>query len=243
MGSEPTVPSAAPADTRAQPAGSPDGLAAAGADPAESSTTEDASAAGSQTTEAEVVREDLLFQSTLGAIYHRDREAMCDAFYRGGLAATIFLSTGAVATLAASMGGAIWISVLVAIVSTANLAFDFAGAARRHRDLRRPYHDLAAELATASDDQLPALRAKMIRIAADAPAVLCGAHALAFNAATRALGRDESYNFDLTPWQKLVAHVLPMTNVEFRRRIERRDDGPATEAISFLDRLAKWKPW
>ncbi|MBI5111332.1 MAG: hypothetical protein HZA68_05070 [Rhodovulum sp.] len=188
-------------------------LAAAGADAPEGTAAEPAPA------EAEVTeRDDLLFGATLGAIYHRSREAACDAMHRAGLALTIFLSTGAVAALATRSGLATGISIAVALVSAANLAFDFAGAARRHRDLRRPYHDIAAEIATTPDAGLPGLRARLIRAAAEAPPPMCGAQALAFNAAARSLGRDERAGFALTLRQRLLAHVLPMTGATFARR-------------------------
>jgi len=47
---------------------------------------------------------------------------------------------------------------------------------------------------------------------------MCGAQALAFNAAARSLGRDERAGFALTLRQRLLAHVLPMTGATFARR-------------------------
>jgi hypothetical protein len=112
------------------------------------------------------------------------------------------------------------VSITLAVISAANLAFDFAGLARKHEDARRGYHDLAAELEESKKDErtVSRLRARMIRDAASAPIVFEAAEKVAFNAAIRSLGRDPNDEWMLTPTQRALRHIRPYSGRRFRQR-------------------------
>jgi hypothetical protein len=110
----------------------------------------------------------------------------------------------------------------LAFVTAANLAFDFAGLARKHEDARRHYHDLAAEFEESDGDDatVKRLRARMIRAAASEPVVFEAAQAIAYNAAIRSLGLDQNEEFVLGRWQKFWRHIWPYIGKKFSKRRE-----------------------
>lgn len=135
--------------------------------------------------------------------------------------ANVFLGTGAVATLLQQQRWlTILVSLLLAFVSALSLAFDFAGNARKHEDRRRTYHDLAAQLeeSDGSDAAARIIRAKMIRTAADDPAVYKAAEAIAYNAAIKSLGRNPEDDFILTKHQHLFRHLRTFNGEKFTQR-------------------------
>jgi hypothetical protein len=174
-----------------------------------------------------IAADQLWFELTTAALYHRDRLTWFVTLHRGAMFANVFFGTGAVAALLQQRQ---WLivtaSMMLAFVSAASLAFDFAGSARKHEDRRRTYHDLAAQLEEGSQDEtaLRTLRAKMIRAAADDPHVYKAAEAVAFNGAIKSLGRDPSDEFVLTPRQHFLRHVRSYSGTKFPQRgdIERQ---------------------
>jgi hypothetical protein len=135
--------------------------------------------------------------------------------------ANVFFGTGAVATLLQQQR---WLTVaaslILAFISAASLAFDFAGGARRHEDRRRTYHDLAAQFQESPQDDaaVKSLRAKMIRAAADDPHVYKAAEAVAFNNAIKSLDRNRSGEFVLTWYQRFFRNVYPFSGTKFDQR-------------------------
>lgn len=166
-------------------------------------------------------KESLWFELVTAALYHRDRLTWFIALHRGSMFANVFLGTAAVATLLQQQRW--WIvaaSLLLAFVSAASLAFDFAGNARKHEDRRRTYHDLAAQLEEAADDEVAVrlIRAKLIRTAADDPVVYKAAESVAYNAAIKSLGRDLDDEFILTGTQRFFRNLLTYSGTKFPQR-------------------------
>ncbi|MDB5652940.1 MAG: hypothetical protein JWQ94_553 [Tardiphaga sp.] len=192
-----------------------DGLAQASADaqtPAEPRVAE------------EIVHPDgVMFDLIAAALYHRSRMAWFVTLQRVSLFATLLASTSAVAAIVrTSPTVAIAVSMSAAAISAAGLAFDFSGGARKHDECRRVYHDIAATLTEdlACETQC---RAKVIRAAASEPPVFEAANAVAYNAAIRSLGLDESERFVLTKWQSLLRHVWHYTGTRFPKANELTD--------------------
>jgi hypothetical protein len=194
-----------------------DRMAEASADAAEGAT---GAATESPIHPAEEIseRESLLFDLTTGALYHRSREMTLAWLHRATMFVNIFAGTGAVVAFAKDKPDlAIGISFIVALASSANLAFDLAGGARRHAEHRRTYHDLAADLEEAEEKPslTRRLRGRMIRAAGKEPAVFEAALADAYNAAIQSLGRDANYGFHLTGWQYALRHAWPYRGTKF----------------------------
>lgn len=161
-----------------------------------------------------------LFELVTAAFYHRARVTWFAFLHRTGMFLNILAGTGAVAFVKADPTAAIVLALLLAINSSANLAFDFAGLARKHEDARRGYHDLAAELeeSDGSDETMKRLRARMIRAAATEPIVFEAAEKVAFNAAITSLGRDHGDEFVLTKPQWVLRHIWPYSGHVFPQR-------------------------
>jgi hypothetical protein len=137
----------------------------------------------------------------------------------------LLASSAAVAAIAKNRPNlAIAISLLIAFISSANLAFEFAARAREHGRCRGIYHELASELERCRDDPAVCrdLRAKMIEATGEEPAVFGAALHDAHNQAILALGRNQDDMFVLTPWQHFMRHVLPFRGTRFETRAERR---------------------
>jgi hypothetical protein len=187
-----------------------------------------AASAAAETRQVSAV-DQLVFELTNAVLYHRDRLTWFVTLHRGAMFANVFLGTGAVATLLQEQR---WLtiaaSLLLAFVSAASLAFDFAGSARKHEDRRRVYHDLAAQLEESVGDEAAcrAIRAKLIRAAADDPHVYNAADALAFNAAIKSLGRDPADEFILTDCQRRLRHLRSYSSTRFPQRKDLPPDDP-----------------
>jgi hypothetical protein len=146
--------------------------------------------------------------------------------HRVGMFLNILAGTGAVAFIKADPVAAIVLALLLALISAANLAFDFAGLARKHEEARGVYHDLAAELEESDGDDatVKRLRARMIRSAATEPIVFEAADKVAFNAAIRSLGRAPGDEFVLTWMQRFLRHIWPYSGTKFRQRKDLEED-------------------
>lgn len=183
------------------------------------------SAGASPSAEEIEKRDGLLFELVMGALYHRARTNWFAGLYRGGLFLNILLGTSAAAAIArAGDTGAAATAIAAAMVTAANLAFDFAGQARRHNECRRTYHDLAAELEELGPDHPCArLRARMIRASGEEPATFEAALCEAFNGAIRSLGRDRDGEFVLSRGQNIFRHLWPQRGTVIRTRRELRE--------------------
>jgi hypothetical protein len=163
----------------------------------------------------------LWFELTTAAFYHRDRLTWFVSLHRGSMFANVFFGTGAVASLLQTRHALVVVaSLLLALVSAAALALDFAGSARKHEDRRRTYHDLAAQLQESAQDEtaVRTIRAKMIRASADDPHVYKAAEAVAFNLAIGSLGRDPLDEFVLTTCQRWSRNFVTFSATTFPKR-------------------------
>jgi hypothetical protein len=132
----------------------------------------------------------------------------------------ILFGTAAVAFIKEYPTVSVVMTLILAIVTSGNLAFDFPGLARKHEDARRNYHDLAAELEESSGDDstVKRLRARMIRAAGTEPIMFEAAEKVAFNAAIRSLGRDPNDEWILKPHQYYFRHIWPYSGTKFLQR-------------------------
>lgn len=161
-----------------------------------------------------------LFELVTAALYHRARVTFFAGLHRVGMFVNIMAGTAAVAFIRDDPRVSVALSLFLAFVTSANLAFDFAGLARKHEDARRTYHDLAADLeeGDASDATVKKLRARMIRTSADEPLVFEAAEKVAFNAAIRSMGLDRNDDWILTRTQRALRHLWPYSGHKFDQR-------------------------
>jgi hypothetical protein len=174
---------------------------------------------------AEVSRDALEFHFVTGALYHRSRATFFIGLHRTAMFLNILAGTAAAAVVKDYPPVALGLALLLAVISSASLAFDFAGLARKHEDARRTCHDLAAELEEGPADEttLRKLKARMIRAAATEPTVFEAAEKVAFNAAIRSLGRDPKDEWIIPLWCRLLRHMWPFSGVRFAQRKDEPD--------------------
>lgn len=115
--------------------------------------------------------EQLRFDLLRSALYHDMRETFLMRAHRLSLFAIVLLGSGAIAGFGAQypLAGQV-AGLLVAVISGAQLVWDFAGAAKDHDVLRRRFYELLAD-AGAKDADVSALTSLMTRIFADEPPV------------------------------------------------------------------------
>lgn len=178
------------------------------------STGADQPRAANTTAAAEVSAADgFLFELATAALYHRSRVTWFAALHRVGMFLNILFGTAAVAFIKNDPTVSVVMTLILAVVTSGNLAFDFPGLARKHEDARRNYHDLAAELEESSGDDstVKRLRARMIRAAGTEPVMFEAAEKVAFNAAIRSLGRDPNDEWILKWHQRFFRHIWPFS--------------------------------
>ncbi|WP_289015726.1 hypothetical protein [uncultured Methylobacterium sp.] len=115
---------------------------------------------------------------------------------------------------------------LVAMASAFDVTFDFAGQARRHRDLRGRFTSLAEEVVSPKCDP-GTVRPAMLRLDADAPPTYRAAEAVAYNQALTGLGRDPDYRLYVPPWQRVLRHVWPFGGTTYDALKTRREQSAA----------------
>lgn len=205
MGDEQRTEAAKPATAAAaEPRAGDENLPAGGAASAAPEITDD------------LERQNMLFGLATEVAYHGSREAWFGGLQR----ATLFVNVGLGAGLLAEYIPATLAGFLVAMASAMDVTFDFAGQARRHRDLRSRFMALAEEAMVPSCAQ-PAIRASMLRLDADAPPTYRAVEAVAYNQALDGLGRDRSYRLQLALHQRILRHVWPFGGATFESLIDR----------------------
>lgn len=139
------------------------------------------------------------------ATYHEDREMHYASVHR-------FLMFIVVAVGTASIGASLVQDNLFATAGTAaavlagliDLLWNVDGMARLHSSLRRRCYDLLARLE--AKESLDGLNAEFLRIIADEPPAMHAVNALAFNAASDAMGRPKARKYKLGFWAMLLRH-------------------------------------
>ena len=84
----------------------------------------------------------------------------------------------------------IWVELGIVFFATAQLVFDFGGAARQHEFLQRRYYELLSEIETSDPDDRALERkwsAKLLTITADEPMTMRALDAIAYNKALDAI--------------------------------------------------------
>ncbi len=163
----------------------------------------------------------LVFELVTSALYHRSRVSWFAGLHRVTMFINILAGTGAVAFIIGK--DPLWsvvMSLLLAFMSSANLAFDFSGQARKHEEARHIYHDIAADLEESRGDEkaIKRLRARMIRAAAKEPIMFEAAEKVAFNAAIRSLNRDPAEEWVLGRRHRALRHIRPYSGTVFKQR-------------------------
>jgi hypothetical protein len=133
------------------------------------------------------------FDAMRNAIYHTSRRRFFELLTRCLSFLVVASGTAAVANIHAidpryAAAGA-------AMIGALQLVFDFSGRARTHEILQRKYYDLLAEIdgiQTPNDEQFLKWQAALNRIYADEPPPMRALDAIAYNAACRNMGYDNS---------------------------------------------------
>jgi hypothetical protein len=159
----------------------------AGNDVATAAGTEGVSARRSPASAIETVRFDLL----RSAIYHDMRQRFFSRVEKFALFLTVVLASGAIAAFGSQfpvIGQAA--GVAVAVVSSAQLVWNYGGSARDHEELRRRFYHL---LAQAEDGSLSAgeLTNKMTLVFADEPPLIGRTNRAAHNIAGKNMFGDD----------------------------------------------------
>jgi len=152
-------------------------------------------APGGAATEIGQLRFDLL----RSALYHDMRETKLKRLYRFLMFLNLLAGSGAIAAFGFQIPEIGQVAgLLVAAISSAQLVWDFAGAARDHADMRRRFYGLLAEAERPIEGSAVLdIQAKMVLIYADEPPIVRKTNEIAHDQAGEALFGD---NFDgLTP--------------------------------------------
>lgn len=144
-------------------------------------------AAGGASTEIGRLRFELLSS----ALYHDIEQVLWMRLHQFMLFIVVLLGSSAIAAFGASYPFLGQIAgVLVAIISAAQLVWDFGGRARDHKELRRRYYNLLAETEESTCD-MGSIRSRMTAIYADEPPIRQRANKLAHNQAGESLFGDD----------------------------------------------------
>ena len=218
---EAAAPATATAPFAAGPAGHPEGDNDRAGAPA---------AAAAEAVERE--RHGLTLHLMENAATHALMEGHYDWLHRIATGATILAGTSAVAAILAGFnatsgmaGGAIhWALIanfVIVAIGVADFVFDFGGQARAHRDQRRRFTLLYADLIGAPDDTLSKIRADLVRISADGPGAAPVVRAQAHNSVLRSLYSDaefREYRIRIRWWQRLLGRFITSIRVDDERK-------------------------
>jgi hypothetical protein len=152
--------------------------------------------------------------------YHARRQAFYDFWNTLTNATSIILGAGTVAALVNTSSFAmelrLWFPVVITLVSTLNLVWGTARAARLHNDLYRRFVALEQEITSAAqidDATLRAFQTKRLTIEADEPPTKFAVDVLCHNELARAIGSNDYYQVRF--WQRWFAHLFSFSSAKF----------------------------
>ena len=143
--------------------------------------------------------------------YHDRRVSWFDRLHRFGRFVTLVAGGGAVATILKDHTKcAISMSLICAIASALDLAFDVSVKARLHNSLKRKFIELESSISligheNLTDNQLREFTTQRLRIESDEPPVMRVLDTLCHNELCRADGYSE--RIPVKWWQRILAHV------------------------------------
>lgn len=170
-----------------------------------------ASAAASEEMSNLERRDACRFDVLRNALVHTDRLGFFEFSHRLLMFAIVLSGTAGFGDLAS---GQKWFAAFTALLATIDLVFDLKGRIATHKDLRRRYYLLLADIdaqpiPTSAD--LAEWNSGMIKITADEPGEMPMVDAVAFNRAIEMLGLDRSYKLQISWWEKTFRHVWTYT--------------------------------
>lgn len=160
----------------------------------------------------------LKFDALRNAIYHTARRGIMDALNRIFLFVVIISGAAAVGDLGQKYGiTPQWLAFVAAMAGTIQLVADFGVVARNHEFLQRQYYELIADIAAVAEpdaSQVAAWEARLNRIYGEEPPPMRALDAIAYNAACKSLGRQDS-RVRVTLWQSMFRHVFMFNGASF----------------------------
>lgn len=172
-------------------------------------------AAGNKTAQEVIDASDLRFDCLRSAIYNAAREHWYDTLHRWLSFFVIVGGSGAAATIARdNLDVALALAAFAAGSSGVSLAFDFAGRAREHGNLRRRFYELLGELERDPNDpsHLAGLMARLYALYGEERPHMNALNAIAWNEAADILfGLDEKPRIEVTRWQSFMRFLLPFS--------------------------------
>lgn len=151
------------------------------------------------------------FDVLRNALVHTDRLGFFEFSHRLLMFAIVLSGTAGFGDL---LNGQKWFAAFTALLATIDLVFDLKGRIATHKDLRRRYYLLLADIdaqPAPTSTELAEWSSRMIKITADEPGEMPMVDAVAFNRAIEMLGLDRSHKLELSVWEKTLRHVWTYT--------------------------------
>ena len=152
---------------------------------------------------SDVLFRDPRFDALRNAVYHTQRGTFFDTLNRIFSFLVILVGAGVVGKVADFLKwNSIWFELIVVLLATLQLVFDFGTRAMEHKFLQRRYYDLLAEMELSAEPDVNSVAAKkkwsakLLTIAGDEPMTMRALDAIAYNQALDAMHDDaKSFNF------------------------------------------------
>lgn len=168
---------------------------------------------------------DLHFDALRNAIYHTARKGFLDRLNRLLSFIIVVAGTTAVGDFGAKIftNGSIFASMqlyaaIAALAGSAQLVFDFGGAARTHEFLQHQYYELVAkvsETVAPSEDTIAKWKADLHRLYASETMPMRALDSLAYNAALESLAPNNDHRIKVKWFQVLLAQYWAFNDAEF----------------------------
>ncbi len=158
-------------------------------------------------------RHKLLFSVRRSIRYHARRRMFFDSLYKWSQALSLISGSATVAIVLSKEFGtaAAWFAAAVAVFSSINLVFGFAGSARLHNDLVQKFSDLEKRMIldkNPSMDSLNAFTIERLDIEACEPPPLKVLDVICHNELCRAMGAGEETMAKIGFWQRLFSQFF-----------------------------------
>lgn len=156
-------------------------------------------------------REICRFNVLRNALVHTDRLGFFEFSHRFLMFAIVLSGTAGFGNL---LDGQKLFAAFTALLGTIDLVFDLKGRIATHKDLRRRYYLLLAEIDAQpipTSANLAEWSSSMIKITAEEPGEMPMVDAVAYNRAIEMLGLDRDYKLQISWWEKTFRHVWTYT--------------------------------
>jgi hypothetical protein len=139
------------------------------------------------------------FAALQNALYHTERRAFLDRANKLMNSLVIILTAAVAAKAAHIVSFDLGIELLVVVVATFQMVFDFGGSAQEHKFLQMRYYEMLAQMEEESEwgpEFEKRWSARLLKIGADEKLLMRALSAITFNMALDAIA-DESENAEL----------------------------------------------